>query len=85
MSDTTPVRVRKTTRDRLTRLSHQLQTASTEDVVTQALDLLETDLFWRQWQSVHDAMTPQERADEEAITSAWERVGAQDWAIDADR
>lgn len=85
MSDTTTVRVHKTTRDRLTRLSHQLQTASTEDVVTRALDLLETDLFWRQWQSVHDAMTPQERADEEAITSAWERASAHDWATDADR
>ena len=85
MSDTTTVRVHKATRDRLTRLSHQLKTTSTEDVVTQALDLLETDLFWRQWQSVHDAMTPQESADEEAITSAWERAGADDWASDADR
>jgi hypothetical protein len=85
MSNTTTVRVHKATRDRLTRLSQQLRAASTEDVVTQALDLLETDLFWRQWQSVHDAMAPQERADEEAITSAWERAGARDWTIDADR
>jgi hypothetical protein len=37
--------VHKATRDRLARLSHQLRAASTEDVVTQALDLLETDLF----------------------------------------
>lgn len=85
MSDTTTVRVHKVTRDRLARLSHQLQTASTEDVVTRALDLLETDIFWRQWQSVHDAATPQERAEEEAITSAWERASAHDWATDADR
>ncbi|HYO18066.1 MAG TPA: hypothetical protein VES02_05295 [Dermatophilaceae bacterium] len=85
MSDTTTVRVRKATRDRLARLSRQLQTASTEDVVTQALELLETDLFWRQWQSIHEATTPQARADEQAITSAWERAGARDWATDADR
>lgn len=85
MSDTTTVRVHKSTRDRLARLSQQLQTASTEDVVTRALDLLETDLFWRQWQSVHDVMAPQERTEEEAIASAWERASAHDWATDADR
>jgi hypothetical protein len=85
MSDTTTVRVHKATRDRLARLSRQLRVDSSEEVVTQALDLLETDLFWRQWQSLHDTMTPQERADDEAITAAWERASARDWAIDADR
>lgn len=85
MSDPTTVRVHKITRGRLTRLSRQIQTASTEDVVPQALDLLEADLFWRQWQSVHGAMTPQERADEETIASAWEHASAHDWATDADR
>ena len=85
MSDTTTVRVHRTTRDRLARLSRQLRVDSTEDVVTQALDLLETDLFWRQWQSVHDAVTPQECTEEVAVAAAWERASAQDWAADADR
>jgi hypothetical protein len=85
MSDTTTVRVHKTTRDRLTRLSKQLRVDSTEDVVTQALDLLETDIFWRQWQDAHDAMSPDEQADQDAVTAAWERASARDWATDADR
>ena len=84
MSDTTTVRVHKTTRDRLARLSRQLHVDSTEDVVTQALDLLETDLFWRQWQAAQDPSTSHEQPDEE-ITSAWESAGARDWATDADR
>jgi len=85
MADTTTVRMHKATRDRLTRLSRQLQVGTTEDVVTQALDLLEADLFWRQWQTAHDSMSAQERADEEVITMAWERASARDWVSDADR
>jgi hypothetical protein len=85
MSETTPVRLNKATRDRLTKLSRQLHVDRAEDVVTRALDLLEADLFWREWQTVHESRSPQERADEEAVTAAWERAGARDWATDADR
>lgn len=85
MSETTTVRVHRATRDRLSRLGKQLHLDRTEDVVSRALDLLEADLFWRQWQETHDAMSPQEQEEEAAIAAAWERASARDWTTDADR
>jgi hypothetical protein len=85
MGETTTVRVHRATRDRLTRLGRQLDVSSAEEVVTRALDLLERDLFWREWQRAHDSATPEEREEDAARMAPWDRAGAQDWVADADR
>src|SRR5664280_2041282 len=84
MGETTTVRVHRATRDRLTQLSRTLHVDTAEEVVTRALDLLEADLFWRQWQQAHAASSPQERAEEASEMAGWEHASAQDW-LDADR
>ncbi len=85
MAETTTVRVNKTTRDRLAQLGRQLQVDTAEDVVARALDLLEADLFWRQWQTIHQSRSPQEEEAEAASVEAWQRATDSDWPTDADR
>jgi hypothetical protein len=84
MGETTTVRLHRATRDRLTQLSRQLDVSSAEEVVTRALDLLEADLFWRQWQQVQQEMTPDQLAQDQAEIAAWDRASRQAWS-DADR
>ncbi len=77
METTTTLRVRASTRDRVRALGAQRRETS-DAVVDAALDLLEKETFWAAWQAAQDAVTAEERAEEQSELEAWDRASAYD-------
>jgi predicted DNA-binding protein len=70
MSSTT-LRVSVETRDRVNALRHDTG-QSTDELLRRALDAYERALFWEGMRRAHAALTPQQRAQEDADRRSWE-------------
>lgn len=75
VDETTTLRVRTATRDRVRALGRQRQ-QSADAVVATALELLEKETFWAAWQAAQ-ASSP-EHAEERAEIALWDRASAVD-------
>lgn len=79
MGDTTTMRIRRSTRDRVAALgarTHQ----NADSIVSQALDLYERQAFWDEWERIHAARPADEQAHEDAEQAPWERTSDEDRA-----
>ena len=70
MSRTT-LRVSVETRDRVNALRHETA-QSTDELLRLALDAYERALFWEGMRRAHAALTPEQRAQDDADRRAWE-------------
>lgn len=77
MDETTTLRVRSSTRDRVRALGQQTRQTS-DAVVARAVELYERETFWAAWDAAQQSTTPEERAQDAAEMAPWDRASAAD-------